>query len=205
MSQAVELMIYSYLRFVFGNSYLAKFDRPHFTLPKRPNSGVRLPVSWGNSFSFIYQSTILTQAEGKTDDPLQTRNLWSVLLALMLIVGCAPQSDTRAIQLSGDLPIDAPRVASIGERINVTIGPLAEVPDGTRIGLVTMSNYGPHTYNTTFRGGLARFVIPSRHTTLPGYVALIAAVDDARGEASVVLVQEFEGMASVSTPNERSP
>lgn len=88
--------------------------------------------------------------------------------------------------LSGILPIQAPPIIVAGSPLKITIGPVA-ANDGTGVGLVLMGSRGPHVYHTTFQRGLAEFLIPGEHTRHPGYMAFIAAADDARGEASLLL------------------
>ncbi|GAB4516223.1 MAG: hypothetical protein OHK0046_21180 [Anaerolineae bacterium] len=75
------------------------------------------------------------------------------------------------------------------------IGPVS-ASNGTPVGLIMLGTYGPKVYNTVFDAGVAHFVIPSKDTRQPGYLALIAAAEDARGEASIILLSE--GTASAS-------
>lgn len=88
--------------------------------------------------------------------------------------------------LSGILPIHAPQIIIAGSPLKITIGPVAAT-DGTGVGLVLMGSRGPHVYHTTFQHGLAEFWIPGEHTRYSGYMAFVAAADDARGEASLLL------------------
>ncbi len=92
--------------------------------------------------------------------------------------------------LTGSLPIEAPRVAYAGDQIEIIIGPVA-AHNGTPIGLVMVGTYGPKVYNTVFQSGLAYFTIPSGDTLQPGYLAFIAAADDARGEISIILKSQL--------------
>lgn len=116
--------------------------------------------------------------------------------------------------LTGDLPINAPKIANAGDEIAVTVGPVS-VNNNTPIGLVVVGTHGPRVYNTVFESGLAHFIIPPKDTRQPGYLALIAASEDARGETSIILNQDrtasashpqSEGtmpdIANVSTPNQ---
>ena len=121
------------------------------------------------------------------------------VLALLLISAGAGMSP-QVTRLSGDLPIGAPRVASTGDQINVQIGPVS-VSNGTPVGLVMVGAHGPRVYNATFEAGMAHFVIPSGDTSQPGYLALIVAADDARGEASILLYSHNKGLGylAVST------
>lgn len=88
--------------------------------------------------------------------------------------------------LSGALPIEAPLIANAGEQIEITIGPVPAT-NGTRVGLVMTGTHGPRIYNTQFESGMAHFVIPADDTRQPGYLALVAAADDARGEHGIVV------------------
>lgn len=88
--------------------------------------------------------------------------------------------------LSGILPIQVPSIIIAGSPLKITIGPV-DANDGTGVGLVLMGSHGPHVYHTTFQRGLAEFWIPGEHTRHPGYMAFVAAADDARGEAGLRL------------------
>jgi len=89
-------------------------------------------------------------------------------------------------QLTGDLPIDVPTVAYVGDHIAVKIGPVS-TRNGTPIGLIMVGAHGPKVYHTVFESGVAHFNIPAGDTQQPGYLAFIAASHTARGEASTVL------------------
>lgn len=102
----------------------------------------------------------------------------------LLMVGC---TDTARPPLTGDLPVTAPVAVHAGESIQVVVGPV-EVDNGTPIGMVSVGAFGPRVYNTVFSAGMAAFTIPSEHTLQPGYLALIVAVESARGEASIILI-----------------
>ncbi|NJL57813.1 hypothetical protein HC928_23790 [bacterium] len=108
-----------------------------------------------------------------------------VFLAALLLIFILSQctSDSR---LTGYLPIEAPMVANAGDQIAITIGPVV-VDNGTPVGLVMLGTYGPRVYRTEFQSGLAYFTIPAEHTLQPGYLALIVAAEEARGEASIIL------------------
>lgn len=103
-------------------------------------------------------------------------------LLLLLITACQP----GIIPLRGSLPIHVPAVLTTGMPITVRVGPV-EVIDGTGIGLVMMGKYGPYTYHSTFQSGMAEFFIPGEHTRQAGYLAFVAAAEEARGEASLLL------------------
>jgi hypothetical protein len=119
-----------------------------------------------------------------------------ITLAVLLISACA-LIHTANRTLTGDLPIAAPASAFAGEAIVVTVGPVA-ASNGTPIGLVMVGAYGPRVYNTVFESGIASFIIPAEDTRQPGYLALIAAADDARGEVSIRLFWEGASSASPS-------
>lgn len=104
------------------------------------------------------------------------------LLWLTVAVACS-----RNTELTGILPIEAPALANAGEKIAVTVGPVPDATNGTSVGLVMLGTYGPRVYQSEFESGLALFTIPASHTLQPGYLALIAAADNARGEASIIL------------------
>lgn len=136
-----------------------------------------------------------------------SRNLILISIGiLILLVSCMDGMQP----LAGRLPIEAPRVAYAGDEINITVGPVT-ANNGTPVGLVMVGTYGPKVYNTVFQSGIAHFTIPSKDTRQPGYLALIAASDEARGEASIILysqdnasVESIGQMAGVSTPNNRT-
>jgi hypothetical protein len=88
--------------------------------------------------------------------------------------------------LTGKLPINAPSTITVGDSVDVTVGPVS-VTDGTRVGLVMVGKHGPRIYRGEFEQGIAHFIIPGEHTLQPGYLAIIAAADSARGEVGVLL------------------
>jgi hypothetical protein len=124
----------------------------------------------------------------------------AVLLLALLLIAAGDGLSPHGTRLTGDLPIGAPRVASTGDQINVEIGPVS-VSNGTPVGLVMVGAHGPRVYNATFEAGMAHFVIPSGDTLQPGYLALIVAADDARGETSILLYSHNKGFGylAVST------
>jgi hypothetical protein len=108
-----------------------------------------------------------------------------LILLLILITACSTP-ETIIPKLTGTIPIHAPNIASAGSPIEILIGPI-NVANGTPIGLVMVGVHGPKVYNTIFTDGQAYFKIPSTDTYQPGYVALIVASEDARGEASIIV------------------
>jgi hypothetical protein len=90
------------------------------------------------------------------------------------------------IALTGELPISAPEMITVGDTVNVTVGPV-EVSDGTLVGLVMVGKHGPRVYRGIFEQGIAFFNIPAEHTMQPGHLAFIAASESARGEFSMTL------------------
>jgi hypothetical protein len=109
-----------------------------------------------------------------------------LILGLLLVLAVSDDLPASAPLLSGSLPIDAPKLARTGEQLEITIGPVAAA-NGTPAGLVMVGLHGARIYNTTISSGLARFVIPAQDTLQPGYLAFVAAIDEARGEAGIVL------------------
>lgn len=108
-----------------------------------------------------------------------------VLLVGLFITACT-QADKIIPTLTGNIPIHAPSVANAGSAIDIVVGPV-NVADGTPIGLVIVGVHGPKVYNTVFQDGQAYFKIPPNDTYQPGYVALIVASQEARGEASIIV------------------
>jgi hypothetical protein len=121
-------------------------------------------------------------------NPGKDRRVRAVNLFFCLLLVTAACSDLPASSplLTGALPIDAPKSAQAGEQLEITIGPV-QAANGTPIGLVMVGLHGPRIYHTTISSGLARFVIPAQDTLQPGYLAFVAAVDEARGKAGVML------------------
>ena len=113
-------------------------------------------------------------------------NILRLILLVGLFVTACTQADKIIPTLTGNIPIHAPSTASAGSSIDVTIGPV-NVANGTPIGLVMVGIHGPKVYNTVFQNGEAHFKIPSSDTYQPGYVALIVASQEARGEASIIV------------------
>lgn len=129
--------------------------------------------------------------------PMQMLAVLAVIVALLLFsAACTPPH----AGLTGTLPIIAPALANAGEQINVTVGPVQNARNGTFVGLVMLGTYGPRVYQAEFVSGLAHFIIPPEHTLQPGYLALIAAVDEARGEASIILFVQPTSLISVVEP-----
>jgi hypothetical protein len=104
------------------------------------------------------------------------------MAVLLLIAACRPAFEP----LRGLLPIHAPQVIIAGSPLRVRVGPVT-VSDGTGVGLVLMGKHGPYIYHATFQEGVAEFYIPAEHTRQPGTMAFIAAAEEARGEASLLL------------------
>jgi hypothetical protein len=108
-----------------------------------------------------------------------------ILLVGLFITACT-QADKIIPTLTGNIPIHAPSVANAGSAIEVMVGPV-NVANGTPIGLVMVGVDGPKVYNTVFQDGQAYFKIPPSDTYQPGYVALIVASQEARGETSIIV------------------
>jgi hypothetical protein len=130
--------------------------------------------------------------------PQRQNHLLILALTLALILASACAGGTLQQPLSGILPIAAPNAVRAGSQIEVIVGPV-EVDNGTPIGMVMVGAYGPRAYNAVFQAGLAHFIIPSEHTLQPGYLALIFAAEEARGETSIVLVSTRSSSAKAST------
>lgn len=127
---------------------------------------------------------------GRLNQPLM--RLWvycGIVISVSLFITIAAAC-SQNIGLTGELPVDAPALANAGEKIAVTVGPVPGANNGTSVGLVMLGTYGPRVYRSHFEAGLAYFTIPAAHTLQPGYLALIVASGDARGEASVILFSE---------------
>jgi hypothetical protein len=107
-----------------------------------------------------------------------------LLLSIVFFTLLACQEKLQT--LSGVLPIQLPQVITAGESVTVTVGPV-NVVDGTRIGLVMVGKGGPRVYNGKFERGVAEFNIPGQDTLQHGYLAFIAAAQEARGEAAMIL------------------
>lgn len=112
--------------------------------------------------------------------------LYTFMFAI-LVAASFMRHDDAAPTLTGNLPIRAPRAAAAGDTIQVIVGPV-QASNGTPIGLVSVGLYGPMLYNSVFESGIANFTIPADHTDQPGYLALIAAADHARGQTSIRLL-----------------
>lgn len=123
--------------------------------------------------------------------------LYTFMFAI-LVAASFMRHDDAAPTLTGNLPIRAPRAAAAGDTIQVIVGPV-QASNGTPIGLVSVGLYGPMLYNSVFESGIAEFIIPSGDTEQPGYLALIAAADNARGQASILLFNQ-EG-SSIGRPD----
>lgn len=105
-----------------------------------------------------------------------------LILTLIAFILFACQN---AIPLSGNLPVQAPHYLAVGTPLTVTVGPVT-VTDGTHVGLVLVGKHGPRIYRSTFEQGVAEFRIPAEHTLQAGTFALIAASQNARGEAAMI-------------------
>jgi hypothetical protein len=117
-----------------------------------------------------------------------------LVMALTVLLTCqtgSPLSD----RLSGELPVHAPGRLSTGSAFTVTVGPVTAL-DGTNVGLVMIGTHGPRLYHSTFEHGIARFAIPAEHTRQAGIFALVAAAQNARGEAALIFQQFPNQMVS---------
>lgn len=114
-------------------------------------------------------------------------NILRWLLLSMIVITACTRADKIVPTLTGNIPIHAPTTARIGSAIEVIVGPV-DVANGTPIGLVMVGVHGPKVYNTVFQNGEAHFKIPPSDMYQPGYVALIVASQEARGEASIIVL-----------------
>lgn len=131
--------------------------------------------------------------------PNRVSRIFAYVIGLVLVLmACQP----TATVLSGRLPIHAPNVITAGMALTVTVGPV-EATDGTRIGLVMIGRHGPYIYHTTFHSGIAEFHIPGEHTRQAGMMAFVAAAEDARGEASLLLRPDPNPRSRASLPEWR--
>lgn len=121
-----------------------------------------------------------------------------LIMGVSLLITCQYPPQSTIINLSGDLPVHAPGRLNTGSAFTVTVGPVTAL-DGTNVGLVMIGTHGPRLYTSTFQHGVARFSIPAEHTRLAGTFALIAAAQNARGEAALVF-QDQTAYQSVSRP-----
>jgi hypothetical protein len=127
----------------------------------------------------------LTASHHKNIPHTIRKKLRGIIILLVFVTACTT-AENMLPKLTGNIPINAPSTASAGSDINVSVGPL-NVANGTPIGLVMVGVRGPKVYNTVFTNGEAHFRIPSTDTYQLGYVALIVASQDARGEASIIV------------------
>jgi hypothetical protein len=131
---------------------------------------------------------------GKVRTATFLQMIYRFTLLLLLIAACQPAPHI----LTGNLPIEAPQSITVGDTVNVKVGPII-VSDGTTVGLVMVGKHGPRVYRSTFESGVAQFTIPSEHTLQPGYLALIAAAESARGETGVLLRPSIQPLPSENT------
>lgn len=117
------------------------------------------------------------------------------MILLTILFAC--QTHTN---LTGILPLNAPSSITAGESVVITVGPV-RVLDGTNVGLVMVSKHGPRIYSGTFEEGVAQFNIPGEHTLQSGYLAFIAASQDARGEIGMQLHPKPQIYHSMAEPN----
>jgi len=127
----------------------------------------------------------LTASHHKNTPQTIRKKLRGILILLVSITACTT-AENLLPKLTGNILINAPTTATAGSDIEVSVGPL-NVANGTPIGLVMVGVRGPKVYNTVFTNGEAHFRIPSTDTYQPGYVALIVASENARGEASIIV------------------
>lgn len=123
--------------------------------------------------------------------PLKLSGLYraSLVIVLGLLIGLFGCTSTQAVDrpvLSGNLPLKVPGKIGVGDGFEVLAGPIPAV-DGTSIDLVTLGSYGPKVYQSIFKDGLARFLIPGEDTKQAGQVSLVATSGAARSEAKMLI------------------
>lgn len=137
----------------------------------------------GAPFLLHNPNALPNNPQHQTRPRLRTNRIVLFGLLLAFIVACSP---TASQVLTGNLPMQAPDMIVAGQAVTVTIGPVSVV-DGTRVGLMMVGQHGPRVYNGTFEQGVAQFDIPGEHTFPAGQLAFIAAAEDARGHAGVLV------------------
>ncbi len=117
---------------------------------------------------------------------------------LMLVAACGTTGPPES--LSGTLPVNAPNYVSAGDPIDVSIGPVSQ-SEGQSLGLVVVGNDSLRVYRTVFDSdGMAHITIPGYATNQVGYIALIVAAGEARGEASVLLSVDNRSSIAMTRP-----
>lgn len=111
------------------------------------------------------------------------------LSLLLTLPSCGRSASPTPITLDGRLTITAPDTATVGDTIELTIGPAA-APNGTPIQLTLLGSYGPQLLRAEFQNGQAWFQIPAEMTTRSGTVTLHARSGNAHGEHTLELLPD---------------
>jgi hypothetical protein len=104
-------------------------------------------------------------------------------LSLFLVACRGEEAPTEPPALAGNLYIDAPATAVVGETVELLVGPI-NAADNTPVFLTILGSYGPNVLRAQFEGGMAWFQIPAEMTTRSGTVSLVATAGNARGPRS---------------------
>lgn len=119
-----------------------------------------------------------------------TLNLF--LAALLLAGGCRKEEETApapAFQLSGELTIEAPETAVVGQSIELLVGH-EDAPDGMPVFLTMSGSYGHNLLRAKFEQGLAWFKFPPEMTVRSGITQLTASADQASGQTSLFILPD---------------
>lgn len=111
---------------------------------------------------------------------------WCLLLIAISLGGCnrgsAPATPT--VSLTGELPLEAPRIVRAGEDLTIRVGPFDEA-DGAVIELVMLGGLSTQLYQATVTDDYASFELGEAATRWSGHWTLIAHSGEAEGRASL--------------------
>lgn len=168
---------------------------------------------WLSSFSFVplpfcpftpNPQTLFNQNRHWQTNPRRTRQTtcpclrdsasktikFLTILTLLILTGCGRSEEPAPLPiLDGPLTINAPDTATVGQTLELTVGP-ADAPNGTLVHLTLLGSYGPQILRAEFQNGQAWFQIPSTMTTRSGTVDLIARSGNAYGEHTLELLPD---------------
>ncbi len=108
------------------------------------------------------------------------------VLATLLLFACAPTPTSPFTIHHSPFTITAPRVATAGQPVSVTIT-APDAPDDTRVTLTAVGSYGAMPFTAPLTAGKVTFTLPSTATAAAGLVTLTATAGDATAAVELTL------------------
>jgi len=115
-------------------------------------------------------------------------------LALFFLTACSGAENVEAplkivSELTGVLPIQVAESATVGEELDVLVGPI-NAADGTPVVLTMLGSFGPRILRSEFKDNQAYFRITADLSTRAGWVDIVATSGEAKGSAILHLLPD---------------